>query len=164
MTLQFLPFRSNDRVGKAATNAPPMKQGERGTAVHILQQALVDFGLPMPISMAKGGPDGIFGNETRKTVASFQDKKDLVIDGIAGRQTFNALDDAMTNGPKAQRPRRVTLHFRSLALTTVPFESQFGATQKVCGQYNIDMVFGSGSSMGLAEQKARKFEKIDGQC
>ena len=41
------------------------------------QDALVDLGFPMPISTKNGEelPDGIFGLETKKTVADFQSQQ-----------------------------------------------------------------------------------------
>jgi hypothetical protein len=43
-----------------------------GSRFPVFQQALVVFGIPMPISTAKGGPDGIFLSETRSAVKAFQ--------------------------------------------------------------------------------------------
>lgn len=164
MPLHYLPFNSNDRIVKASNNAPWMKQGERGPAVAILQQALVDQGIPMPGSTKAGVMDGIFGRETKDAVSFFQGRNNLGTDGIAGRDTFACLDHLMTTGAKAQRPRRVTLHFRSLSLTSQPFETLLRSAQQVYAQYNIQILFGSGLSYGLSEAEARKFERLDGSC
>ena len=94
MPLSYPPFVASDRIRKAAENSPWMTLGESGTAVAILQGALIDLGYKMPISTGKTGfPDGRYGNETKKTVYQFQlDKKLNGKDGIAGRETFTRLD------------------------------------------------------------------------
>lgn len=164
MPLHYLPFKTNERIVRASNNAPTMKQGERGTAVAILQQALVERGIPLPGSTKDGVMDGIFGRETRDAVSFFQGRNNLDTDGIAGRDTFTCLDLLMSTGANARRPKRVTLHFRSLSLTNVPFDTQFRAAQQVYAQYNIQIVFGSGLSTGLSEAEARTFERLDGSC
>ncbi len=107
MALRYLPFRSDERIVKAAQNLPPMKQRERGNAVGILQQALIDYGYPMPKSTGSGSPDGIYGRETADKVAYFQGQNNLGIDGIAGRNSFACLDLMMTTGEKAQPSKKV---------------------------------------------------------
>ncbi len=164
MPLQYLPFKSNERIVRASINNPSMKWGERGPAVAVLQQALADRGIPMPGSTRSGVMDGIFGRETRDAISFFQGRNNLTVDGIAGHDTFSALDLLLTSGANPQRQRRVTLHFRSLALTNVSFQSQLLAAQQVYAQYNIQLVFGSGLSMGLSEADAKKFKKLDGSC
>lgn len=86
-------FRANARLQAAANNRPPMRIGERGASVKILQQALMDLGFPMSISTRQQGrPDGIYGSETMSTVRKFQIMHRLKADGIAGRQTLLKLD------------------------------------------------------------------------
>jgi peptidoglycan hydrolase-like protein with peptidoglycan-binding domain len=87
-------FRDDRRLQSAANNRPAMRIGERGIAVQKLQQALIDRGFPIPISVRRqGSPDGIYGNETASTVSKFQSMHGLQIDGIAGRQTLSKLDE-----------------------------------------------------------------------
>ena len=92
MALQYPLFAGNDRIQQAANNSPCMAFGERGTAVAILQAALVDLGYAMPITMKTGTPDGIYGSETKAVVLKFQTDQKLGKDGIAGRETFTRLD------------------------------------------------------------------------
>jgi peptidoglycan hydrolase-like protein with peptidoglycan-binding domain len=94
MPLTSTRFSRNHRLQAAAENNPPMRKGEHGEAVQILQQALIDCGFDMPISTNKGGqtPDGIYGDETVNTVYKFQAREGLQRDGIAGRQTLTRLD------------------------------------------------------------------------
>jgi len=60
MALTSPRFASNLRLQSAAMNNPPMRPGETGKAVALVQQALKDLGYRMPISFAKGVPDGIY--------------------------------------------------------------------------------------------------------
>jgi murein L,D-transpeptidase YcbB/YkuD len=95
MSLTSPRFSGNQRLQRAATNQPPMRRGERGDAVALLQDALVELGFPMPITTQKGEsfPDGIFGAETEKTVAEFQSRHGLTRDGVAGHDTLHRLDE-----------------------------------------------------------------------
>lgn len=81
-------------IVKASSNSPPMRLGARGEGVRALQMALIDLGVPMPLSTGGGAllPDGIFGNETRGAVSNFQRLNGLVVDGVAGAQTIARLD------------------------------------------------------------------------
>ncbi|RXT56657.1 hypothetical protein B6S44_06270 [Bosea sp. Tri-44] len=97
MALTSPRFSANDRLRKAAENAPPLKQGERGQAVAIIQLALTDLGLAMPSSTNQGRtlPDGIFGPETARRIRSFQTANGLVADAIVGPLTMAALERAI---------------------------------------------------------------------
>ena len=87
-------FRNNQRLQQAANNNPPMRIGEQGQAVQLVQQALIDLDLSLPVSTKKGTrePDGVFGTETRDVVIQFQTGNDLKNDGIVGTDTLRSLD------------------------------------------------------------------------
>ncbi len=108
MPLTSPRFASNARLQKAADNKPPLKIGEpKGTAVELVQQALVDLGYKMPITFAKGTPDGIYGKETAGIVRKFQVDQGFPPsgwDGRAGRDTLTRLDQLFP-GPKPIPPR-----------------------------------------------------------
>ena len=53
-----------------------LKFGDRGSAVAVLQQALINRGVAI-----KGGADGIFGKVTRKALKTFQSNNELIPDG-----------------------------------------------------------------------------------
>ena len=61
--------------------------GCRGDAVKKLQQALIDAGYKSIVRSA----DGIFGQWTYDAVRAYQKDKGLAVDGIAGKNTQNAL-------------------------------------------------------------------------
>lgn len=93
MTLISDRFARNSRLQSAARNSPPLKKNESDReAVALMQQALVDIGFAMPISMARGKPDGIYGDETVNTVGKFQTQQALQRDGQAGHDTLHRLD------------------------------------------------------------------------
>ncbi len=118
MALRSHRFAGLPRLEAAANNKPPLKQGERGEAVRRMQQALVDYGLDMPVTTRRGmgPPDGIFGDETRRTVLEFQKREHLDQDGIAGRQTIGRLDELFTVSSITQIPSFVNP--RDFAVTT----------------------------------------------
>ncbi len=100
MTLTSVRFAGNARLQSAAQNAPPLKKNELDRqAVGLMQQALADLGFRMPITMLKGSPDGIYGDETVKTVIQFQADHGLQRDGVAGHDTLHELDRLMTSSP-----------------------------------------------------------------
>lgn len=87
----------------AAMNCPPIKRGDRGPGVALLQQALVGLGYAMPRSTGPDGcMDGIFGGEMHDTVCRFQVRNGLANtrgfgDGIIGAMTM-ALFDRLVSG------------------------------------------------------------------
>ncbi len=63
--------------------------GSRGTAVAELQKNLTKLGYDTK------GTDGIFGNDTKNAVLSFQRANGLTADGIVGNDTKNAINNAL---------------------------------------------------------------------
>jgi peptidoglycan hydrolase-like protein with peptidoglycan-binding domain len=96
MPLTSPRFKDSARLQKAAENDPPLKIGEpKGDGVARVQQALSDLGYAMPITFAKGSPDGIYGKETAAVVQQFQKDQGFPPsgwDGRAGRDTLTRLD------------------------------------------------------------------------
>jgi peptidoglycan hydrolase-like protein with peptidoglycan-binding domain len=94
MPLQSPRFLQNARIKSASENKPPLKQGDVGEAVVILQLALIDLGNSMPKSTRNGKrmPDGIFGSETFQLVSDFQRTNGLAVDGVVGRDTLAELE------------------------------------------------------------------------
>lgn len=116
MTLQSEKFRLSTRLQEAAENSPPLRPGEEGQPVKLVQEALVEIGYSMPRSTDErtGELDGIYGRETMRVVREFelelhgQDPGKIDLDrGIAGRQVLHALDARIAGGstPLADAPR-----------------------------------------------------------
>lgn len=61
-----------------------LKKGSKGTQVRLLQQRLRERGWTISV-------DGDFGTGTDKVVKAFQKEKGLVVDGLVGKKTWDAL-------------------------------------------------------------------------
>ncbi|CAA9295603.1 hypothetical protein AVDCRST_MAG92-4659 [uncultured Coleofasciculus sp.] len=68
----------------ATATDPVLRQGDSGAAVTKLQQLLNAKGINIAV-------DGVFGDATRAAVVQFQQQNGLVVDGIVGTQTWQAL-------------------------------------------------------------------------
>src|SRR5262245_26743955 len=91
-------FIGYPRLHEVIDNNNPLRLHEPDhPAVRAVQQALISFGFSMPRSTNFGStaPDGIYGLETRETVAKFQASNGLVPDGIVGPLTMTALDNSL---------------------------------------------------------------------
>jgi hypothetical protein len=132
-------------------------QGSMGPEVRTLQTELNRQLFPRP-NLAV---DGIFGPLTRAAVVAFQRQSGLVADGIVGPRTRAALGMPAPGNPFTHA---ISLHFRSLTLTDVPFNTILSSTQAVYAQFGIRVDFGSGLSLGLSQAEADRFSQIDGQC
>lgn len=97
-------FRSNKQLQQAESNSPPLKVGANGTGVAELQDALCDLGFDLKRTFAKGRADGIFGSETEKAVRNFQQQNGLTVDGVAGRDTIDTLDEIIAADPRLDAP------------------------------------------------------------
>lgn len=114
-------FSDNARLRAAAMSNAPLANGESGEAVRLVQRALLDVGIALPLSTRHGtsAPDGIFGAETERAVREFQRRKWLIVDGLVGRQTLSALDAAL--GKPEARPRcGVAFALRPHSLVSAP--------------------------------------------
>jgi peptidoglycan hydrolase-like protein with peptidoglycan-binding domain len=75
---------------------PLLRRGKRGPDVLELQTKLNMAGLQPPLEL-----DGAFGQLTAQAVVAFQLTKGLLVDGIAGPNTWAALDAATVGGPES---------------------------------------------------------------
>lgn len=81
-----------------------LKLNERGQAVEDMQEALKRLGY----RDAQGNelnPDGHFGRRSQEALKAFQRDQGLTDDGIAGRDTLNALRNAQSQLPANERGR-----------------------------------------------------------
>jgi len=63
---------------------PPLGFGNSGVAVRVLQRLLLSNGYSVRV-------DGMFGALTEAAVKAFQNKRNLVVDGIVGQRTWYEL-------------------------------------------------------------------------
>lgn len=91
---------SDTATGSSVAPRATLKQGMRGEDVRDLQNLLQDAGY----SVGRAGSDGIYGSDTFRAVAAFQEDHGLAVDGIAGRETLAALDEAIYGQEKTDQP------------------------------------------------------------
>jgi peptidoglycan hydrolase-like protein with peptidoglycan-binding domain len=95
----------------AATNNPPLMEGQTNDGIAALQDLLRDLGYDFPVSFKDHAPDGVFGAETKSNVEAFQSDSGLKPDGIAGRMTLETLDGLIVkNGALEERSQAEVLH------------------------------------------------------
>lgn len=85
LLLVFATMISSASVTEAAT----LSIGSSGTEIRSLQSDLIS------LNYSVGSVDGIYGSKTKAAVQVFQQDKNLVVDGIVGTQTRNALTLAL---------------------------------------------------------------------
>lgn len=66
---------------------PVLRQGSEGDSVKALQILLIGYGF----SCGSAGADGDFGSATYSAVRTFQSKRKLAVDGVVGKNTWDAL-------------------------------------------------------------------------
>jgi peptidoglycan hydrolase-like protein with peptidoglycan-binding domain len=104
-------FAGNTQLENALNNNPPLLNGAAGDGVALLQQALLDLGISLPISTGNGArsPDGIYGEETAARVKTFQAQMGLRTDGIAGHDTILLLDSLYVAQERPKPPGALPL-------------------------------------------------------
>lgn len=80
-----------EAAAEAARKAGILQQGSKGEAVVKLQKNLVALGYNPK------GTDGIFGADTKAAVMLFQEVCGLTADGVAGKNTNDAINRALNN-------------------------------------------------------------------
>ena len=83
-------FGGKSSVEPAQTSSS-LKRGSIGDSVKTLQNKLIALGY----SCGKYGADGDFGASTESSVRNFQKEMGLVVDGIVGKNTLNAIENAL---------------------------------------------------------------------
>lgn len=76
-----------------ASNLPTLRKGNTGEYVTLLQTKLLQKGY----DLGKYGVDGDFGSATLQAVKQFQKDHGLAVDGIVGKNTWTALNEAGSN-------------------------------------------------------------------
>lgn len=102
---------SSSTSGSSSGAATYMSVGDTGDNVKNLQKLLIQLGY----NLGKGGADGIFGEATKQAVMDFQKKKNLVVDGLAGKITLDALYET-TNASNAKSKVTVTANLLNVRL------------------------------------------------
>lgn len=153
MSLSSPRFSSGIEFSNIQLNFSSLKNGKRGRAVQIVQQALIDLGFSV------GASDGIFGTDTEKGVEQFQKWHRLKEDGEVGSETLTLLDGLLLGFQ-----HKVRVHFRSINDTNVPFGRILSCTKTVYAQYGINVEMTSGKSLLLTPAQIEKFFSVNTEC
>lgn len=173
MALTSPRFAGNARLENAARNRPPLRRGDTGQPVRLIQQALIDLGYPLPISTRKyNSPDGVYGGETKTKVRAFQRRVHLNPDGEVGRNTMARLDALLpgAGAPLVPLPaggtwdHRIRVHFRSIAAPAVPEMVALRNARRVYGQYDIRVEMASGETLALDPSEEVMLDAVEGAC
>lgn len=143
-------FTGDEKLEEALDDIRHVKFGAVGDHVKKLQQAMIDTGIPMPISTRKtGSPDGIFLDETRQSVMTFQRQSGLEgvdVDGIVGPITMGLFDARFAGDPSLAVPKqkkRVTVNITALYGTNVNASHALAYADTIYKhQANIEVVKG----------------------
>ncbi|WP_299473857.1 T6SS effector amidase Tae4 family protein [uncultured Roseibium sp.] len=146
-------FRDNARIRDAAENAPPMRRGERDAeAVRILQNALIAVNAAtLRRSIRPDGTlDGDYGGETVAGVARFQAMAGQAEDGgrgdgIAGRLTWQALDERAPHEPA------------TVSITPAPVVTPHAETSQTLGPDGVRL-----PSAAVLLREYRQFREVNG--
>jgi hypothetical protein len=150
-----------------------MNWGEVGPAVRLVQQALLDLGFSMPVSIRRfGSPDGIFGDETKVKVTAFQGRNGLVPDGVVGQGTLAKLDQLLPGAGAALPPipastwvlHRFQITFRSGAMPTIPESVALQNARLVYGQYGFRVDEGPGMSILITPDQQVQLDASQTEC
>ena len=86
-SLIFGYARPKYRSDGVSISFPTIRKSDTGTAVKVLQLALVAY----EYNIGKYGADGEFGSDTESAVKRFQKNSGIEVDGIVGRDTWRKL-------------------------------------------------------------------------
>lgn len=128
---------------------PLLKKGSKGNFVRIVQEKLMQKGYVLP----KYGVDGSFGDETEEVVKQLQRDVHIEVDGIVGKNTWDALNSVFVK-PVATYPGYL---IRKNQQSEVVRKVQARLIEKgySCGSCGADAIFGNGTyNAVIAFQKA----------
>jgi len=125
-----------------------LKVGSRGTAVKELQKNLTKLGYDTK------GTDGIFGNDTKNAVLSFQRAFSLTSDGIVGTTTQSAIAKSLNYHNKGI----LVVGSRGAAVT----ELQKNLTKLGYDTKGTDGIFGTGTKKAVEDFQKAKGLNSDG--
>lgn len=104
-------FGGNSTTTQPSNKNSYMKLNDQGDNVKALQKMLISLGYDLGV----GKDDGIYGPATVSAVKQFQKDKKLVIDGLAGQATLDALYET-TNSNQAKQKITVTANLLNVRI------------------------------------------------
>lgn len=141
MSITSARFRWNSRLQEVEQNNPVMRYGERGHAVRLIQQAMIDLNIdPMTASIKKHGTvDGIYGRECKRVIKKYQRSKTLPDDGIVGQNTMRVLDLDLPSGTDNLPPLPAHTRYIVPGAITI-FDQVAGGHPMGCWAYSYAMM------------------------
>ena len=159
---------SKDMLLESKAAARTLKVGSRGEDVRQLQQNLNTLGYNA------GKPDGIFGNGTKSEVIRFQKTYGLSADGIAGKNTLDAIattvrrknNGILSKGQVSAEVKSLQNNLKNLGYLNGPADGAFGsgteaavkAFQKAHGM-TPDGLVGGGTKAQISKAIQEKEER-----
>ncbi|AFQ44688.1 cell wall-associated hydrolase, invasion-associated protein [Desulfosporosinus meridiei DSM 13257] len=106
----------------SAVEAATFQVGSTGSEIRMLQSDL------QTLNYDVGSVDGIFGNKTNTAVQAFQRDQNLLVDGIVGPQTLEALNNAKALPQAKVSPQEKTNQLISTAKSFLGVPYKWGGT------------------------------------
>ncbi len=128
------------KLGNSAStsNNPLLSMGSSGSYVVKLQNLLINYGY----SCGAAGADGDFGQGTYNAVVKFQANKGLIVDGMVGPLTWNALESNSSSTPISNYP---TLSRGATGSSVIKLQNALISHGYSCGAAGADGDFGEGT-------------------
>ena len=164
LTSKYIKGYARPKYNEEASNQEPsneityslIKRGSTGNLVRIAQQKLIEKGYRLP----KYGVDGSFGSETEEAVKQLQRDVHIEVDGIIGKQTWQALNSVFVKptptypgyyimkGQVSEDVRKVQARLIELGYS--------------CGNCGADSIFGNGTLEAVKAFQRKNGLAVDG--
>lgn len=118
---------------------PLLKKGSKGNFVRIVQEKLIQKGYVLP----KFGVDGDFGSETEQVVKQLQRDVHIEVDGIVGKNTWDALNSVFVK-PIAVYPEYLIKKGQQ-GENVKKVQAKLIEKGYSCGNCGTDGIFGNGT-------------------
>lgn len=122
---------------------PLLKKGSKGNFVRIVQEKLIQKGYVLP----KFGVDGDFGSETEEVVKQLQRDVHIEVDGIVGKNTWDALNSVFVK-PLAVYPGYI-IRYGKADDNVRKVQAQLIAKGYNCGGAGADGIFGKDTKVAV---------------
>ena len=175
-TLAKLYSSSARKASSVVAHLGSLKQGMNGSAVRTLQKNLKTLGY------YSGTVDGDYGDGTMAAVKSFQTSFGLKADGIAGKSTLNAIENALNGGSSGSSSSTPTAKdhpdnygktasstgYKTLTVSTssksdvTALQAALSATGYYAG--NSDGVYGAGTEDAVKKYQRAKGLRVTGMA
>ncbi len=130
---------SSENVSSNQVIYPLIKKGSKGDFVRIAQEKLLQKGYILP----KFGPDGDFGSETEEAIKQLQRDVHIEVDGIVGKNTWDALNSLFVKPVEVYPGYLVKKGQQGEVVRKV--QAKLIEKGYSCGSCGADSIFGNGT-------------------